>query len=623
MNDILTLLKKETNILLLNTSDENSKILNELLNGEYNIDSTVDDIDYDLMIIDQSDISEIQNKLQKVAKKQELRFLPILLLTTNEAEEYKKSEYLFDDVIRKPITKAALKIRICNLLNMRELFLKSKELEKKYWGIFNKLNDAVFIHRITEDGLGEFLEVNKKACQALGYNKEELLKMSPQDIDSSILTEDDYKKVIKTLKEKGSIRFKTEHMTKQGMKIPVEINAHTMEIDKKKVVVSIARDISEQQQSKEQLEMTLSKAKNLSVGLENLIDLSNYLSRSSLQNEILFLSDLLEVALKLIDVADYGSVAKYDGEHWVTINTIGYGTELLKELNLKRDYLYNSEEQLAEKKVIEIYNSEKMKAVLPRKIIDELDLVFKEIKESLYLDIFLKDDIKKIRISLDIANSNNDHFSDSDKKMLESFRNLATSFYTIKEYNDLQGAVKREIIIAMIRTLEIHDQYTKGHSENVAEVAKKIAKKMGLNSEEIDKIYWAGLVHDIGKILISKKILNKPSALTTQEYKIIKKHPQWAYKILSNSKNLKKIAQYVLYHHEYWNGEGYPEGKIAEEIPLESRIISVADAWDAMTSTRSYRKAMPEGKALAIIKENKGSQFAPSVVDAFMQLKEI
>ena len=622
MKKIPKALKEEVNILILTANQENFELLTELLPEDYNIDDFIDNINYDLIIIDQESIDQAQSRMKKIRKKQELRFLPILLLTTRPKKEYEKYEYFFDDVIRKPITKTALRIRICNLLNLRELWLKSKHLEDKYWGIFNNLNDAVFIHTIDGDKLGNFIEVNKKAYQQLGYSKEELLEMTPLDIDSPLLTKDEYKKVISKLQNEGVMKLKTEHVTKSGIKIPVEINAHTMKIGKETVVVSIARDITEQQQRQRELELTLSKTQNLSSGLENLIDLSNYLSRSSLQNEILFLSDLLQVALNLVDVADYRSVAKYIDDKWININTIGYGPELLKELNLKRDYLYNSEEKITDEKIVEIYNSEKIKKVLPQEIVEELDLVFKEINESLYLDIDLEGGVRKIRISLDVANGSNKHFSERDKKMLKSFRNLATSFYTIREYNNLQGAIKREIIIAMIRTLEIHDQYTKGHSENVAEVAKEIAKKLGLNSEEIDKIYWAGLVHDIGKILISKKILNKPSALTTQEYKIIKQHPQWAYKILSNSKKLKKIAQYVLYHHEYWNGEGYPEGKRAEEIPLESRIISVADAWDAMTSTRSYRKALPEKKALKIIEDNKGSQFAPEVVDAFIELKQ-
>ena len=168
----------------------------------------------------------------------------------------------------------------------------------------------------------------------------------------------------------------------------------------------------------------------------------------------------------------------------------------------------------------------------------------------------------------------------------------------------------------------MHDQYTKGHSENVAETAADIAENMGLSKDEITDTYWAGMVHDLGKLIIPLKILNKDGSLSENEYDLVKNHPYWGYKALNDSESLKPIGKYVLYHHERWDGKGYPEGLKEDETPIISQILSVADAWDAMTSNRSYRAPLSKEVAFEELKKNKGTQFSPEVVEVFMKMKE-
>jgi len=143
-----------------------------------------------------------------------------------------------------------------------------------------------------------------------------------------------------------------------------------------------------------------------------------------------------------------------------------------------------------------------------------------------------------------------------------------------------------------------HIELFEGGNHGQSIVASKIAEKMGLSEEEINNTYWAGMAHDIGKLLVSIDILNKKTSLTDKEYELIKKHPIWGYKALSKSDSLKHIAKYVLYHHERWDGRGYPEGIKGDNIPLISRILAVADAWDAMTSKRAYRAPFSREEAL-------------------------
>ncbi|HHU93070.1 MAG TPA: HD-GYP domain-containing protein [Halanaerobiaceae bacterium] len=178
------------------------------------------------------------------------------------------------------------------------------------------------------------------------------------------------------------------------------------------------------------------------------------------------------------------------------------------------------------------------------------------------------------------------------------------------------------MILAIINILEIHDSYTRGHSENVARISSLLAKEMGYSNAEIRNIEWAGLVHDIGKILISKRILNKKGVLTAEEYEEIKKHSIWGYEVLVNSEELKEVALYVRHHHERWDGKGYPDSLQGQQIPEVARIIALADSWDTMRSDRVYRKKLSREIAIQELIDNRGKQFDPEIVDTALKLIE-
>ncbi len=179
-----------------------------------------------------------------------------------------------------------------------------------------------------------------------------------------------------------------------------------------------------------------------------------------------------------------------------------------------------------------------------------------------------------------------------------------------------------EIIFSITKLLGIYTPYTNGHSENVAVISQKIAFEMSLSNEDVKDSYWSGMVHDLGKLLVPIEILNKKGPLEESEYEKIKSHPSWGYEVLCQSESLSSIAKYVLHHHERWDGKGYPTGLKGDEIPLISQILAVADAWDAMTSERPYRAAMSENDAMSEMRKNRGIQFSPAVVDAFIRLQK-
>lgn len=177
-----------------------------------------------------------------------------------------------------------------------------------------------------------------------------------------------------------------------------------------------------------------------------------------------------------------------------------------------------------------------------------------------------------------------------------------------------------EMVDVIINAVEINDAYTSSHNIEVGNYAKLIAEEIHFG--RIDDIVLAAKLHDIGKISISGDILNKPGRLTDEEYETIKTHPTEGYKIIESIDYFRHIKLGVKYHHEHWDGTGYPEGLKAEEIPLIAQIIAVADVYDAVTSDRSYRKALSHEEGMKVIINGSGNLFNPLLVEAFMNCLE-
>ena len=194
---------------------------------------------------------------------------------------------------------------------------------------------------------------------------------------------------------------------------------------------------------------------------------------------------------------------------------------------------------------------------------------------------------------------------------------------TEKKYRKEQDEFTKSIIGAFTNCIDGKDAYTNGHSYRVALYTTMLANKMGVTDQKtLDKYYNIGLLHDIGKISIPDAILTKPGKLTPQEFETIKKHAQEGYKILKDVKIQEDIAAGAHHHHERYDGTGYPDGLIGKDIPLVARIIAVADAFDAMSSTRSYRKKLPLDYIAQEIEHYAGTQFDPEVANAFLSLYE-
>ncbi len=207
-----------------------------------------------------------------------------------------------------------------------------------------------------------------------------------------------------------------------------------------------------------------------------------------------------------------------------------------------------------------------------------------------------------------------------EKQMLETMASQAAiAIENARLFEDTQR-IYYETLKSLASALEARDDYTRGHSERVATLSKNIAGTLGLPELERSTIYNAALLHDIGKIGIRDEVLLAPRRLTRDEMAIIQKHPSFGNTILMPLKFLGEIREYVRHHHERWDGSGYPDKRKGDEIPLASRIIAVADTYDAMTSNRPYRDQLTKETAVSEITQAAGTQFDPDVVSAFLKV---
>lgn len=192
-----------------------------------------------------------------------------------------------------------------------------------------------------------------------------------------------------------------------------------------------------------------------------------------------------------------------------------------------------------------------------------------------------------------------------------------------QELKDSSRRIQRlseQIMMSLASAIDAKDTYTRGHSMRVAEYSRELAKRMGKNARELEDIYYIGLLHDIGKIGISNKIINKPGRLTEEEYNVIRSHPKIGAEILGNISELPDISIGAHWHHEHYDGTGYPDNLAGKEIPEVARIIGVADAYDAMSSRRSYRDVLPQKVVRGEIEKGKGTQFDPVIAEYMLMM---
>jgi len=348
--------------------------------------------------------------------------------------------------------------------------------------------------------------------------------------------------------------------------------------------------------------------KKLSIQLQKLKDLSTKFRDMVIQREDVFYKNLHNISVSFVKDVSESYLIYFDGDVGRVVSYVGGKNRerIIDKKVIKTELPYSANR-------VYVVNGSELKHIdfgpSQDRGIDSND------SKVLISDIHIGGELKaKLLIE------RQEPFVDEEIDMIKSLSGFFTSFIATHNYVSNQGRFEKDMILTMIRILEYHDTYTKGHSKNVATIASLIAEKLGLNDELIRKTYWAALVHDVGKIVVPSSILNKESKLTIEEFEVIKKHPVYGHDFLSTSPELRDLARYVFHHHERWDGKGYPAGISGEEIPLISRIIMVADSWDAMRSDRPYRKGLSKEKAMEEILKHSGAQFDPNIAKVFIKM---
>lgn len=229
-------------------------------------------------------------------------------------------------------------------------------------------------------------------------------------------------------------------------------------------------------------------------------------------------------------------------------------------------------------------------------------------------DYSSKEKVMNIDLSISFGSDTKKVKSDD---LLATLKNAEDSMYRLKLYEN--KSMRSKTIDVIMNALVEKSQRELTHSKRVSSICEKIAMELHLKSEFVSQIRMAGLVHDIGKIGIDEKILNKPASLNKDEWAAIKKHPEAGWRILNSANEFSELSEFVLCHHERWDGSGYPRGLKGEQIPIEARIIMIADSYDAMTSMRSYRGALSEEDAANELRRYAGIQFDPDIVKLFVE----
>ncbi len=333
-----------------------------------------------------------------------------------------------------------------------------------------------------------------------------------------------------------------------------------------------------------------------------------------------FLQRVFEATFKLIPEAEKGSFYELNEKKYEPIFSMNYDFELLKKLS------FNMNEAFID---YECYDTASIDAyqvyILKRddsKFSEDVIETFKAL--GTYSDFYsLYAPIKVSGVNLGmicLENFSGSGFKSFSKKILKFYAQLISNFYTQKLLQEREKEKYNEIVASLVSAIEVKDIYTEGHAQRVMEYSVSIATIMGLSEESLQNIGIAGLLHDVGKIGIATEILTKPGKLTEDEYEKVKLHPLYSKKILANISGFSNVVDYAYYHHERFDGLGYPEGINGGQIPIEAQIIQVADSYDAMTSKRSYRDALEKTEALKILEEESGKQFNPNIVKAALQL---
>jgi HD-GYP domain-containing protein (c-di-GMP phosphodiesterase class II) len=359
---------------------------------------------------------------------------------------------------------------------------------------------------------------------------------------------------------------------------------------------------------------------------------NNIVEKSELDKLLNILLQLNEFSLKEQDSFDKSKFLNKVVNEVYKFSGVGSAAVILLDDNTNEVFISSSKEQGSidpeleakfELNVADIVLENSVPILVNDKLSDIATKLFQKDNSNTYKSLIaapIKINNKIIGVLTVVALPNGRIFNSKDLNLIVIIADQTASILDNRilyhNFNDFYF----ETLKTLIRTIDAKDHYTFNHSERTEQYAKLIAEKLNLSSEIVSKIEFAALVHDIGKVGIAGHILNKIERLREDEKEVLKMHPIIGYNIIAPLTFLSSVAPIVLYHQEWYNGKGYPEGLSGEEIPLGARIISVIDAYDAMICDRPYRKALGKEYAITEIEKGMGTQFDPEAAKTFIDI---
>ena len=577
----------EKDILLLLKNENNKELLMQLLKGE-NI-TFIDQFDieerrYDLIITDIYYFKKYKTYIKNIKEGEQPNFLPLVLLSAqndNKNIYYNNSE-IIDEMITKPVDKILMANRIENLLKTRKLSLL---YEKNHLSLAE--NSPIGITVIHNNNIKYINPTFLKMC---GIENEKTIEENIYNFikkkHHSILKNYINKKLINM--NDSSIEVLLNNPKEQKW-VEVRISDFIFKgLDAKLLTFS---DITDKKKANK-------KIKHLSFH-DKLTGLYN---RAFFEEELKRLNTKRKLPLSII-------MGDMNGLKMVN-DAFGHasGDELLKVVS---DILKDCTRQ---EDIVARIGGDEFGVLLPNTNKKEADHISERIIKSCKKKNKERD-INPIDLSIAIGVSTkhkqstdiNDIFSTAEDRMYRS---------KISESH----SIRHSILSSLEKTLQEKTNETKEHAKRMEKLSLKLGNKLNLTSGELDELRLLARLHDIGKVAVPEKILNKPDNLTDEEFEIVKNHPESGYRIVKSVPALAHVAQGVLTHHERWDGNGYPQGLSGDDIPYISRIISVVDTYDVMTHERSYKDYQSKEEALQEIQNQAGKQFDPNLVEIFSNL---
>jgi diguanylate cyclase (GGDEF)-like protein/PAS domain S-box-containing protein len=466
---------------------------------------------------------------------------------------------------------------------------KSREIQKELRASNDKFQAYIQLSPVgifVTDTTGRYIEVNQKACQMTGYREKDLLKLSIKDY---LLSEESMKgmKAFNRILDTGFAEGDFKVRKKDGKENWISLTGAKINGNK---IIAFCTDITERKERDSRIEYL------------NFND-----SITKVHNRAFF-----EEELKRLDAEEYLPlsyiISDTNGLKMVN-DTLGHAAGDIVLIETAKVLQRNTRKD----DVLARVGGDEFALLLPKTDSSEAQAIMEHIRLEC-LDTIVNVNRQEIELSISMGHATKTESPEPISQVLK----IAEDFMYRRKLLE-RTSLHSSFFNSLRKSLFERSQETDEHAERLVAMTRKVGKSLGFQESQLNELQLLSTMHDLGKISIDNKILTKPGKLTEIEWLEMKKHPSIGYRIAMTSPDLKPIADYILCHHERWDGKGYPQGLCGESIPLLSRILAVSDAYDAMTTDRPYRKALTKEVAFAEIEKNSGTQFDPEIVKIFLE----